>query len=708
MKKAIITLVFVCLVCSGWLFAAPRTPQRALEIARTFVRSHVAMKHIDVKGLKLINGESIQTRTVAYPAYYIVNTGNDDGFIIISGDDCAREILAYSDKGSLDYAHLPPNTKYWLDFYATEMERMNENDSFVKKTAEAQSLTTRAIPPVIAPLLDKIEWDQGDPYNLDCPEERGEKTVTGCAATALAMVMKYYEYPKQGIGSYSYTTATLKKTLSVNYAEANYKWELMLPQYTSTATEEQKKAVAELMLHCGVAMDMDYNLNAAGGSGAGIFTQYNALTKYFGYNPNMYFEGRDYNTEGRWKNMIQKELMAGRPILYSGQSSGGGHAFVLDGCDEKDMYHFNWGWSGYANGYYSLSALDPGAGGTGSGSGAYNAMQYILLLVQPEMTGEIISGFTLEGSMEATKSQYARDESVGVRFTKIWNTATPMTGVIGLALYQGDEFVTFLTSPSDFSGINIGSGWNSITLSGTIPASVPNGSYQLHFASQKEGEKEPSMLRGLEDMSTYYNVEITANSILLSNPGSKFELSQLAPAVLVGEAVEGKEMTFTLQVENKGMKYEDDFAVYIRKNGALLPYTRISDYTIIPGSASSTITISGNPGLPVGEYYAIGSYRKDDTWKQFAGNELRLVFTIKDVETGIEQAESIQPLKVITTSTGLDITSENLDEVIDVYSGYGLKIASLKGGKGTVTLSENGLYIIRQGKTVLKILFNPH
>ena len=708
MKKAIITLVFVCLVCSGWLFAAPRTPQRALEIARTFVRSHVAMKHIDVKGLKLINGESIQTRTVAYPAYYIVNTGNDDGFIIISGDDCAREILAYSDKGSLDYAHLPPNTKYWLDFYATEMERMNENDSFVKKTAEAQSLTTRAIPPVIAPLLDKIEWDQGDPYNLDCPEERGEKTVTGCAATALAMVMKYYEYPKQGIGSYSYTTATLKKTLSVNYAEANYKWELMLPQYTSTATEEQKKAVAELMLHCGVAMDMDYNLNAAGGSGAGIFTQYNALTKYFGYNPNMYFEGRDYNTEGRWKNMIQKELMAGRPILYSGQSSGGGHAFVLDGCDEKDMYHFNWGWSGYANGYYSLSALDPGAGGTGSGSGAYNAMQYILLLVQPEMTGEIISGFTLEGSMEATKSQYARDESVGVRFTKIWNTATPMTGVIGLALYQGDEFVTFLTSPSDFSGINIGSGWNSITLSGTIPASVPNGSYQLHFASQKEGEKEPSMLRGLEDMSTYYNVEITANSILLSNPGSKFELSQLAPAVLVGEAVEGKEMTFTLQVENKGMKYEDDFAVYIRKNGALLPYTRISDYTIIPGSASSTITISGNPGLPVGEYYAIGSYRKDDTWKQFAGNELRLVFTIKDVETGIEQAESIQPLKVITTSTGLDITSENLDEVIDVYSGYGLKIASLKGGKGTVTLSENGLYIIRQGKTVFKILFNPH
>lgn len=521
------------------------------------------------------------------------------------------------------------------------------------------------------------------------------------------MVMKYYEYPQKGIGSYSYTTATLKKSLSVNFEEANYKWDLMLPQYTNAATEEQKKAVAELMLHCGVAMDMDYNLSAAGGSGAGIFKQYNALTKFFGYNPNIYFEGRDYNTEGRWKNMIQKELIAGRPVLYSGQSTAGGHAFVLDGCDENDMYHFNWGWSGYANGYYSLSSLNPGSGGTGSGSGAYNDMQYIMLLVQPKTTGEVISGFTLEGSMDITKKQYERNESISAKFTKIWNTSTPMSGIIGLALYQGDEFITFLTTPTSISNIDVGSGWNSITFSGTIPSTVPNGNYQLHFASQKEGEKVPSMLRGLEGKNICYSVEITANSILLSSIENNSDLYQLAPAELIGEAVEGKDISFKIQIENKGLKYEDDFAIYIRKNGALLPYTRISNYTVIPSNTSSTITITGNPELPAGEYYAIGSYRKDDTWKQFTNSELRLVFTIKDVETGIGQTESSEVLKVIPTNIGLEITSENSNEFIDIFSSQGVKITSVKGTQITVPLSQSGLYIIRQGKNSLKVLYNP-
>ena len=211
MKKTIIILILAFLVCSGRLFAAPRTPQQALEVARIFVRSHVNMKHIDTKELKLIKGQSIQTRTMIYPAYYIINTENDSGFVIISGDDCAREVLAYSDKGNLDYEHLPANVRYWLNFYTTEIKRMNTNGNSVENPIEVQSSATRVIPPGVTPLLDKIEWDQGNPYNLDCPEEKGELTVTGCAATALAMVMKYYEYPQKGIGSYSYTTATLKK-----------------------------------------------------------------------------------------------------------------------------------------------------------------------------------------------------------------------------------------------------------------------------------------------------------------------------------------------------------------------------------------------------------------------------------------------------------------------------------------------------------------
>ena len=275
--------LIIMLLYSCWLYATPRTPKQALEIAQAFVASHGLIKSDDAPQLQLMNSEITITRgPEIYPAYYIINIEKDNGFIIVSGNDCAREILAYSDRGSIDIKQLPPNAKYWLEFYATEMQQINQKSISGENQSESQDLKTRGVPPVIAPLLGKIEWDQGNPYNLDCPEEKGELTVTGCAATALAMVMKYYEYPQKGIGSYSYTTATLKKSLSVNFEEANYKWDLMLPQYTNVATEEQKKAVAELMLHCGVAMDMDYNLSAAGGSGAGIFKQYNALTKFFG------------------------------------------------------------------------------------------------------------------------------------------------------------------------------------------------------------------------------------------------------------------------------------------------------------------------------------------------------------------------------------------------------------------------------------------
>lgn len=717
-----LVLLITTLLYTGLLYAAPRTTKQALEIARSFISTNVAMKHAGTCQLIVANNEEAATRTSDNsPAYFVINAENNNGFVIVSGDDCAREVLAYSNTGNLSLDNLPPNAKYWLGFYAEEIKQArlngdaytgnqlvsNESDNIYSSDNNTSTRTssTRATT-AIAPLLGNIEWDQGNPYNILCPTEKGELTVTGCSATALAMVMKYYAYPQHGIGSHSYTSRTLQKTLSVNFAAATYNWDLMLPRYTNAATEEQQKAVAELMLHCGVGMDMNYNVASAGGSGAGIFKQHTAAINFFGYNPNAYFEGRDYNTEGRWKNLIQEELNAGRPVLYSGQSTEGGHAFVLDGCDENDMYHFNWGWSGYANGYYSLSSLSPGAGGTGSGSGAYNDMQYILLMLQPEEAGGIISGFTTDAGVETTSTQYGRNEKITLSFSKIYNTASTMNGLLGLALYQGEEFVTFLSDPSAYRDIPIGSGWNTISFSGVIPSNVANGSYQLHFASQKDGEKVPSKLRGLKNYTIHYNVEVKSNTIVLEKPDSDFDLYQLAKAELIGEAVVGEKLTFKLKIENKGMDYDDEFGVYILKNGSMLPYDRISNYAVIPAKSTTTITISGNTQLPVGEYYAIGSYRKNNAWRQFANKDLRLVFEIKDVGTSINSTESAQPLKVVTTNSGLNITSEDSTELIYVYSPQGSVISTIEGGKGIVVLTHSGIYFVKQGKTALKVLYN--
>ena len=632
--KTIISLIIV-LMYSGCIFATPRTPKQAMLIARTFIGSNAKMSHINTANLSVAAGCDRITRAAeANPAYYIINAENNAGFVIVSGDDSVRDILAYSNKGNIDYNNLPDNVKYWLDFYTQEI-----NNAVNFGTANDDSyIETRAAKPVIEPLLGDIAWNQDEPYNLKCPLASGNtRTVTGCGATAMAMVMRYYNYPAHGTGSKNYTTATLKKQVGADFENTYYKWEQMLPQYNSTATNEQRNAVAELMYHCGVALNMDFNVASSNGSSAGVFSQYDALIKNFGYNPNMYFRGRDFTTLGKWEKTVQDELLASRPVLYTGQGKNGGHAFVCDGSDGDGKYHFNWGWSGYANGYYALSALNPGTGGIGAGAGSYNDSQYILCGVQPEATEDVVSGFVCEGTATASKTSYGRNEAIDVTFTEVYNVSSVFNGVYGLALYNGDEFVTFLSEPTKNS-VGVGMGWSRAAINGKVPASVPDGSYQLYLATQNYGEKTPTRLFGMEKTVMFYNVEIAGNTITLTKPTSNVSLMQAAPAEIVGISEVGSDITFKLQVENSGMTYEDEFGVYIAVPGDRfgLVKARISNYVVLPGSTTSTVTITGNPGLPAGEYYAIGSYKTGSDWKEFGNSKLRLTFTIAEEGTGIK------------------------------------------------------------------------
>lgn len=628
--RTIISLILV-LMCSGYAFAAPRTLKEAMQIARTFIGTNAQMRHIDAARLRVAESNDRLTRAADNtPAYYIINADNNAGFVIVSGDDTVRDILAYSNKGNIDYNSLPDNAKYWLDFYTEEINNavtygIQKDESYIE---------TRAAKPVIAPLLGNIEWDQGDPYNLKCPVAAGKKTYTGCGATALAMVMKYHNYPQHGIGDKDYTTETYKLKLGADFENTYYKWDQMQPKYSASSTDEQKNAVAELMFHCGVAMDMDYGPTE---SGAGSTSQYDALIKYFGYNPNMYFRGRDYTTSGKWESIVLQELVADRPILYSGQSSRGGHAFVCDGSDGEGKYHFNWGWNGYANGYYALSALTPGTGGIGAGAGTYNDQQFILCGVQPEITDEIVSGFNCMGTATANKTTYTRTGVITVKYTELYNITSDFNGLCGLALYKGDEFVTFLNNPTETSKA-INYGWSDISIKGSVPASVPNGTYQLHLATQNKGEKTPSKMLGMEKTVVFFNVEVTDNSVILSKPTSNVDIMQAAPAEIVGICEVGSDITFKLQVQNNGMSYEDEFGIFIGKPGDRLGLTkaRISEYVTLPGGTTSTITVTGDPGLPAGEYYAIGSYKSGGNWTEFGNSKLRLTFTIAEEGTGIK------------------------------------------------------------------------
>ena len=353
--------------------------------------------------------------------YYVYTNTNGEGWVMVAANDVVQPILAYSKQGVFNPDAQPSNVKVWLGGYNNQIKFAEQNNVEATEEVKAKWNSLRKAPPVtaagtvvVAPLI-KTTWDQDDPYWKYCPSSGSSKTYTGCVATAMAQVMNYWQWPVTGTGSYSYTSETNKLACSADFANTTYDWANMVNHYTkyysgssqvsvSTPTNAQKEAVAVLMYHCGVAVKMDYGTSSQGGSSA--YTIYPnssytttrcaayALLNNFGYNKSTlkcYYRSGGYGyssvTDANWLNLLKTELDAKRPIMYAGADDEGGHSFVCDGYDSQNYFHFNWGWSGYCDGYYTVDNMVPGTGGSGSGNGSYNDGQDIIIGIQPPVTG---------------------------------------------------------------------------------------------------------------------------------------------------------------------------------------------------------------------------------------------------------------------------------------------------------------------------------
>lgn len=350
-----ISVLVLCTWACVCLYAKPRTYQDAQQIATEFNGN----TGITPKGTKTSVQLAYTKNGSSQPLYYVFNKGT--GFVIVSADDRATEILGYSDAGSFDIDNLPDNFRSWLNVYAAELESLfttPEQAEFLNSPAKTQ---TRSTGESLAPLLGSIMWDQGSPYNALCPTlSNNQRAAVGCVATAMAQIMRYHRWPEKGTGTtpaYTTTSNELEKLeiSSVNLANATYDWANMTPFYNDSSSRTEMKAVATLMYHCGISVKMNYGLS----SGAYSKDVPNALKTYFSYNQNMEMLSRDYYTKVEWDSIIRKELDEKRPVYYSGSSINGGHAFVCDGYDANGLFHFNWGWSGLSNGYFALSSLTP-------------------------------------------------------------------------------------------------------------------------------------------------------------------------------------------------------------------------------------------------------------------------------------------------------------------------------------------------------------
>lgn len=363
-------------------FAGPRSFQQAKEIAlRQAAQLGISMDEASSakaksKRVKSVSGE--------VPAYYVFPNGEGKGFTVVSGDDRLPEVVGYSDKGTYDEENLPSNYVGFMKAYEEMVGQLDNGDSRASASiAEAKALRSSGYQqPTVAPLLGSIQWNQIIPYNKMCPMYNStDRSVTGCVATAMAQVMMYYQYPKTlqaDIPAYVSRTKYLSIP-QINKGE-RYDWNNMLPQYASyeplNYTDAQAAAVAKLLYHCGVACEMDYGPSSGANVTPGI------LSTYFGYDSDLMQDlNRDVFTLAEWSQIMDKELTAKRPILYSGQSSDGGHEFVCDGTDGNGLYHINWGWGGYQDGYFDVTILNPDKGGAGSGSAPDGYNQYCSMII---------------------------------------------------------------------------------------------------------------------------------------------------------------------------------------------------------------------------------------------------------------------------------------------------------------------------------------
>lgn len=293
--------------------------------------------------------------------FYVFNISGG-GWVITSNDDEAKKVLAYSEQGAFDMRFAPEAMKRWLNKYRKEIESAVRNSHEGNMSKSRKNLNRKKSEGQysdIAPLI-KTQWNQNEPYNLLCPLIDGKRTPTGCVATAMAQLMYYYQWPIAGIGRKSYDMGenNIKHRIESDLYTHSYRWDLMALKTDDFTTEEMKEAVAQLMYDAGVAIETIYSPEA---SSAYTTKIPNVMQKYFSYTKSSYIT-KESMDEAEWIQNIYSELDAGYPVLYSGmdETINSGHQFICDGYqykDDNDYFHFNWGWGGVSDGYYTLSAV---------------------------------------------------------------------------------------------------------------------------------------------------------------------------------------------------------------------------------------------------------------------------------------------------------------------------------------------------------------
>ena len=420
-----------------------------------------------------------RTATTASPsdAYYVFN--NDaGGFVIIAGDDAVTPVLGYTSTGSFDAENLPDGLKDLLKSYERQIAALGDSYQ-ANQTATRAAFTGEK-------LLNTAKWNQYPPFNKYTPNNY----VTGCVATAGAIVMKHHGYPAKGTGSHSYTWNG--KTLTANF-EHDYDWANM-PAAKYNGNDAAFDGVARLMSDLGVAVEMQYNND---GSGAYIGNLVTALQKYYGYSKLSHLMAIEDVGAEAWNGRLREEIDANRPVLYAASDPArGGHAFVIDGYKDES-FSVNWGWGGYCDGFYQIGALNPESAGKPTGD-KYNVGQSAVFGMEPSDGTEKVSGMGFMTNvgrfhiLNMNITDVKKGQKVGIFCAPIGNTGDqPYTGEVAVALMnaKGEKREIVTSRPLTVVNLAAGGYYSSPSFNFVSTVDAEPGDY-LAIVAKEKGSSE--------------------------------------------------------------------------------------------------------------------------------------------------------------------------------------------------------------------------
>lgn len=528
MKIKSIVLLFLLLPIG--IYGQRRSEDGAIEVAREFFskehrRASSTLSVVKTEQLGQNAMKKVKT-SVILKSCYIVNDETSNRFAIVGADERLPKILGYSDYGTFELQDVSDDILDLLVYYDQQYEWLQTCEGNVK----AKGVVTKKISPMVTAM-----WNQDEPFNNNCPLENGEHCVTGCVATAMAQLMYYYNYPEHGKGSISYTSGT--NNISHYFGTDTFDWSNMLDDYYNVdATEEQADAVSKLMYSCGVSVATKYGLENSTANRNNIPF---ALIHYFGYNPNLVAYNKNFFSTDEWYDIIDRELEAGRPILYGAfNEDDNGHRMIVDGRDENGLYHVNWGIRHTAtrtlNGYYSLDILRAAAWENGEiikeSEKPYSYKHTMVCRISPQVVGTREDVF-YANNFSIAEQEVEIGQGCSFEISSIYcnSTRSSETGEIcdidteiGVGLFNKNfSFIKALNSMSLIFQCKDKVVMNSFPGDFTFDESTFKDGEQYYIAPFVivDGESMPTRIRTWKGSKNHYLAEVKGNKVKLTLMG---------------------------------------------------------------------------------------------------------------------------------------------------------------------------------------------